>query len=365
MKRTKLDGTTDADSVHRFVKSRDQLLEEHPVLNKYTFETEAIRRFYAVVKFLIVAGFDSCSFGALPRSGKTFAIRMIIRYLATDFPRLPVYVFNVPRANNRYTKGFLDRWLRTVKHPERNGQIHLLRGRIVERLLTDALAMDSRKVVVLLDEAQNMGPHDLQFLKDIYNELLLNDVYLVTVSVGQQPELNETLDKLRLAGDSKKNGSYQDLIPRFFGNKRDFRHLEFPADVLAIFTTIDEQILAGSGGMTWTQFFAPKLWGRNWRLVGEVTTLGVVLKELGHLHPGSSRDGEDNMSFVAPGLLFGALRYFLVAMSDSDTSEAAEATEAAQAQTTRWQIWKDGLRYSEFEAGSGKRQREGTSWYVS
>lgn len=362
MQKTELDGVTDMDPAHGFLKSRDILLEEHPVLNKYTFETEAIRRFYAVIKFLIVAGFDSCSFGAFPRSGKTFAIRMVIRYLAKDFPRLPVYVFNVPRANNRYTKGFLDRWLRTVKHSERSGQIHLLRGRIVERLLSDAIGAESRKVLVLLDEAQNMGPHDLQFLKDIYNELLLNDVYLVTVSVGQQPELNQVLDNLRLAGDSKKNGSYQDLIPRFFGNKRDFRHLEFPVDVSAIFTTVDQQILSGSGGMTWSQFFAPKLWDGGWRLAGEVTTLGEVLKELGHLHPGSQRDGEDDMSFVAPGLLFGALRYFLLAMSDSD---ASEASEAATAKTTRWQMWRDGLRYSEFEAESGKRQREGTNWYTS
>jgi hypothetical protein len=45
MQGTELDDVTDMDPAHGFLKSRDILLEEHPVLNKCTFETEAIRRF--------------------------------------------------------------------------------------------------------------------------------------------------------------------------------------------------------------------------------------------------------------------------------------------------------------------------------
>jgi hypothetical protein len=363
MKANTQDNAVAQDSEKESLMSRETLLESHPLMNKYVFETDSIRRFYSSIKFLIVAGYDSCSFGAAPRSGKTFAIRMIVRYLAVDFPHLPVYVFNVPRTTNRYTKGFLDRWLRTVKHPERGGQIHVLRGRIVERLVSDAMRKGSRKVLVLLDEAQNMGPHDLQFLKDIYNELLLNDVYLVTVSVGQQPDLDRALDRLSLSREGKENGSCRDLIPRFFGNKSDFRQLTYPQDVAAIFSAIDSQFLAGSGGLTWSQFFAPNHWDGGWRLAREVTNLSTVLKKLGHLHSKKiSRVSDQTENFVAAGLLFAALRYFLIAMSDSD---AATTSAEAGKSRSRAETWKAALLYAEFEVESDSQQRGKANWHTS
>ncbi|MGC8213144.1 hypothetical protein [Ralstonia pseudosolanacearum] len=175
-----------------------------------------------------------------------------------------------------------------------------------------------------MDEVQNIRLHELQFLKDIFNNLFCNGVRLVTVSVGQQPDLER-----RLASLSER----QDLVKRFFGVQRTFRGIRLDDEVQGIFAAIDGKQLDVADA-SWSELFTPARWKRGWRLENEAVVFSQALQKCG-----LTRCCAKNIEISAE-VLFSALRCYLVRSADR---------EARGGRWSNLNVWIDAVR----EAGVG------------
>lgn len=278
---------------------RAALLLQHPLLNGYLLQTGPIREMYAQVKFRLVTAGNSCCFGGFPRAGKSTAIALVQRYLRADFPNLPVYVFNVTNTSHTYSLEFLAHWASAV-HEEIAGTSYNMRGRIERTLIDAAYSAESNRIVLILDEVQNIRLHELQFLKDIFNSLFCDGIRLITVSVGQQPDLTEHLKDL---------ADKLDLVHRFFGGLRVFRGIRLNDEVKAIFEDIDARRFE-QAGQSWSEFFAPHRWRQGWRLKDEPAAFSKALMTCG------LAKSIGNETTVSANVFFSALRCYLVLVAE-------------------------------------------------
>lgn len=75
--------------------------------------------------------------------------------------------------------------LLAVGHPEfEKGTTTVLKNRLLNSLLASASVTKSKKVVLFIDEAQNMSVNDFEWLMDIYNNLSLWDIHMVSFLFG-------------------------------------------------------------------------------------------------------------------------------------------------------------------------------------
>ena len=310
-------GISDSEAEHA------QLLWSHPLLSRPLLETPPVKEFYAHVKFRLVAGGDSCCIAGRHRFGKSTAIAIACRYLAVEFPELPVYVFNCTNTSQTFSREFLAQWAGVVRGSI-TGSSYSMRASIEHAMIERALLAQSDRIVLILDEVQNIRLHELQFLKDIFNNLFCNGVRLVTVSVGQQPDLER-----RLASLSER----QDLVKRFFGVQRTFRGIRLDDEVQGIFACVDGKRLEAAN-TSWSEFFTPVRWKRGWRLENEAVVFSQALQKCG-----LTKRCIENKEISAE-VLFSTLRCYLVRSADH---------EARGGRWNNLNVWIDAVR----EAGVG------------
>lgn len=311
--------------------NRSEMLWRHPLLSYAILETPPIREFYAQIKFRLVAGGDSCCIPGRFRFGKSKAIELVRDYMAIEFPHLPVFILSCTNTSQSFSREFLARWSDVVQGGLK-GTAYGMRECIQHALIDAALARDSDRIVLFLDEVQNMRLHELQFLKDIYNSLSFAGIRLLTISVGQDPDLTDNLESLR---------KRQDLVKRFFGVRRTFRGIRLGGEVKEIFRTIDGKTLAGSTE-SWSQFFAPEKWADGWRLENEATAFTEALCECGLVK------AIDSATEIAAEVLFSSLRCYMVLLAES----AAMPGSTARASSSSKVLWSAAIR----EAGIQSNQ---------
>ncbi|ANJ72399.1 hypothetical protein A9Y76_07910 [Ralstonia insidiosa] len=306
---------------------RAQLLWSHPLLSRPLLETPPVKEFYAHIKFRLVAGGDSCCIAGHQRFGKSTAIAMTCRYLAAEFPDLPVYVFNCTNTSQTFSREFLAQWSAVVRGGT-TGASYSMRANIEHALIERALLARSDRIVLILDEVQNIRLHELQFLKDIFNNLFCNGVRLVTISVGQEPDLGRRLTLLN---------ERQDLVKRFFGVQRTFRGIRLDDEVQGIFSCVDDKRLDPLD-VSWSEFFTPARWRRGWRLAKEAAAFAEALRKCGLIKRCT------DTTEVSADVLFSALRCYLVRSADQ---------EARGGRWNNLHVWIDAVR----EAGFGGASR--------
>lgn len=317
--------------------NRSEMLWRHPLLSYAVLETPPIREFYAQVKFRLVAGGDSCCIPGRFRFGKSKAIGVLRDYLAVEFPHLPVFILSCTNTSQSFSREFLASWSDVVRGGLK-GTAYGMRERIQHALIDAALAQESERIVLFLDEVQNMRLHELQFLKDIYNSLSFAGIRLLTISVGQDPDLTKNLEQL---------GKREDLVKRFFGVKRTFRGIRLGEEVKEIFRTIDGKMLPGSTE-SWSQFFAPKQWADGWRLENEATAFTKALSQCGLVQ------GDDSATEIAAEVLFSSLRCYLVLLADSTATPGSPASAASSSEA----LWSAAVREAGVQSNQASPQRK-------
>lgn len=169
------------------------------------------------------------------RVGKTRAIRYISMHLKKTYSsQLPVYTYtatdHVPTQ-----KTFYSSLLTALGHEEpHKGTAVLLRQRIVNRIIMNALDTKYRRAILFIDEAYLLSDKEYLWLIDIYNELNLQDI-LFTVFLFGTRELKEQKSGYIAAGKKQ-------IVLRFMVNEFEFKGITNQREAAICMASIDKQI---------------------------------------------------------------------------------------------------------------------------
>lgn len=256
------------------MNSMSELLTiDHPAFRLNTvLVTEPIKELYQITRHILLVRESSCCFTGQSGVGKTRALILLEHMLRERMRELVVVRHSKWNQQVPSIRAFFKHFLTTVGHPELRGETFDLRHRLVCRLIDLARTSQSPFVVLLIDEANAMKLEDFLFLKDIYNDLDDENIQLVTIMMGQDPDFSDVIAMLREKGRS-------DLISRFARRRQSFRPYSKIDDVNVIFKQYDTAIWPADSDQTWTQFFLPSAWEAGFRLENQTSVFFDILQQ--------------------------------------------------------------------------------------
>jgi type II secretory pathway predicted ATPase ExeA len=308
-RRDTISSATDSDSfIQRFGKTRNELLLNHPLLSQeILIPTLAIERLYLTIKRAVVLRESGIYVSGISGAGKTKALVMISAMLESEFPGLCIVRLderNYPVASIR---AFFMHYLKVLGHRHSKGETFHLRERVSNGMIDLTRASTMKVVLLLIDEAHQMQTAEFKYLKDVYNDLDCENIQLVTILMGQSPEINGAYQRLLHEGKD-------DLIGRFM-----LRHVQFKAfagkdDLASVFRAIDKAVYPAESGISWTAFFFPKAFSHGFRLENEAPRMMEAITRIG------PAEGVSVGGFPARQA-FQAIRNFLIDNSEFDAPD--------------------------------------------
>jgi hypothetical protein len=249
---------------------------EHPVSNRaYLMPTHSIGETYAMV-LKVIERRDSglIIFGRI-RYGKSSAMKYCRQCLDLDFPNIPVAIYNAKRETTPHKGNFYVSLLEVVGHAkwEDRCSTTVKHQRLVD-FIADAALNDPRKIFILfIDEASRLLPLQYDWIKDIYNDLMLCGVTLLPILVGQSQLIDQKYAFL-------KNGEEGEaIVNRFMLYEHQFRGIREKEDFVECLGYYDSAIYPQGSNWTYTQFFLPEAFGAGFRLENYGTLLWEAFSE--------------------------------------------------------------------------------------
>ncbi len=194
---------------------------------------------------------------------------------------------------------------------------------LVNKLRVEADARDTDKVIICVDEAQNLSLEGLGDMKKLVDDLVDFDLSPFVV-MSAQPEILLRPERL-------KRFHKEDIADRFFTHMQRFRGLmptEFE-EVLAHYDTATWE------GITYTRHFLPRLWAEGWTLAAQARAFQDAFSDLNaKLGTGTEEVG---MKY-----LVAAVRRFFTKVGDSKPTlkEQADVIKASVASCGLAEAWK-------------------------
>lgn len=227
--------------------------------NQFNIATQTIINLQLQVEKWMKYGNTGAIIYGKPRVGKTRAILYITRELQEKYgPELPVYVYNVT-SHAASDKKFYQELLLTVGHPEfERGTTTILKNRLLNSLVASASVTKSKKVVLFIDEAQNMSTNDFEWLMDIYNNLSLWDIHMVSFLFGSL-ELKSLKSAMIMA--QKKQ-----IIGRFMVDEFNFKGIMGARDIAVTLLNFDTPISTNGEMLVLTQIYFPEAYDDGYRI---------------------------------------------------------------------------------------------------
>lgn len=242
---------------------RSEQLIDHPLFTRTVLlPTTPIRTFYKVVKRAVVLREMGIWLAAPSGVGKSSALDMVVELMTASMPTLLVLKHNMLNQQMPSIRAFFKNFLATLRHYEQKGETSDVRQRLVNTLIDDARVRGSSMVLLMIDEAQAMTIQDFKFLKDVSNALEQENVQLVTILMGQDPDLSELIIELRRA-------RRLDLISRFALQRIEFVGYSCVDHLREILREIDTAIYPIGTEYTWTSYFFPRAYESGFRLENE------------------------------------------------------------------------------------------------
>jgi hypothetical protein len=230
---------------------RPRPIDEHPLKRRtYRVPTPSIKAVIALV--------DECLFmfvgGALihgrPRMGKSCAIDFVITDLKARHPQLSTYKMRWIKPQVTSENAFFAALLHTVKHPAQpSASKSALRGRLVHKLRQVADTLGDDRVVLFIDEAQNLREIEYEWLRDVHDELENNGIRLFTFLFGQHQLLAQ---KSAFQAQDKEQ-----IVARFMIEELAFRGIASEAECAAVMGAYDKGEFPAASGWNYTRFFIP------------------------------------------------------------------------------------------------------------
>lgn len=213
---------------------------------------------------------SSLAFWAHPRTGKSSCIEAMELMVKRSFPGAGILVHEAKRDIVPAEGSFAGDMLLAMGYepklkaglPERRDQL---------RRALFALGAGSSHLFIVIDEAQNLMPIQLEWLKEYINWLIKRR-YKVTVVLFGQQELICKRDELIHEGRT-------DLHARFTEDLLEFEGLTCGEDLRALLRACDEGSEFPFGtGWTYTQFLWPKAFVAGFRMESQLVSIASVFE---------------------------------------------------------------------------------------
>ncbi len=246
--------------------AREDAFIAHPIVtDRAKIPTSSIKYAFDVIKNAIIQRDPGVAFTADPRFGKTYAIDVLERFVPESFPEMPIFRSNAKRHQRPSEKALYNDILQDFGFDATgSGSAASRRNQIVNLMISASQAMESDRILLFIDEAQNWHEDELTWVRDISNDLALSDIRLITVMFAH-PELHSIRDNLM-----KRR---TDLIGRFLVRPHIFRGVETFEHLKEIFCLLDDpeySSFPSGSGISYSRFFLPKEFdNRGWRLSDE------------------------------------------------------------------------------------------------
>lgn len=238
----------------------------HPVeQDNYVLATRAIIELELQIREWVKRKVRGAIVCGRPRLGKTRAIRHLKEHVKTLFGReIAVFVLSCGQEDFGSTtdKAFYTDFLAAVGYGLPHvGQRADKQHRLIEFMKSEALRIGDRKILLIVDEAQNLSSRQLGHLVTIHNALENDGFLLYTYQFGQ-PELRYRKTALRVANKNQ-------ILARFMASEYQFRGIRDKQDVRFALTRYDDpsasEFPEGSG-TSYTEYFFPNAYRKGWRL---------------------------------------------------------------------------------------------------
>ena len=236
----------------------------HPVFTgEYVIISDAIMMLVQNVLFWLSSRSPGSIIYGIYRCGKSVAKKVLIRAIHTTFSEeIPIFSISCTGGKsvneNRFFGDILSGLGLALKNREKPEE---RRERIIRYLLEASHNANSKKIILFIDEAQNMKPLDYVLLMDIYNRLEDNNINLNVILIGSM-ELKDTMD-LFIA--QKK----MYIIGRFMINEYNFKGIQTLENIVTCLKQYDSLCYPQDSGCTFTQYFFPQAYEEGYRLMDD------------------------------------------------------------------------------------------------
>lgn len=200
------------------------------------------------------------------RNGKSSACT----YLAAVLPgtigyQLAIITWTIPKNDSSKEREF------TQERMQQSGcsailhrDVAVLRGRLYDHIFQLAAAAGARRIVVIIDEAQNLCAEQYGYLVHCFNALVSRQLRPFFLLVGQ-PELKETTYSWLRSAELQ-------VVGRFHVNRHVFRGIAL-SDLKAVLSEFDKS--STPDGPSRASILLPDAYARGWR----IADLDVPLRE--------------------------------------------------------------------------------------
>lgn len=228
----------------------------------FTLVTPPMKMCWEIVVDDLRLGCTSCVLVASPRYGKTQASHHVERRVAEEFPTCYVLWFDAQyyRETLPSEKRFFGDLLISAGHSLATAHdAERRKSRFIDFLWSETVGRGGSRVVLIIDEIQDMKTPHWRWLRDVWNALQRRNVKLQIVGFGQMQVLTEK-NSLLVAGE-------QGLISRFLSHLVMFQGLTCVADFEAVGHSFDTELQHPlESGLSFTQFLLPAAYGQGFRM---------------------------------------------------------------------------------------------------
>lgn len=236
--------------------------KSHPVYTgRYLLATNEISNLYNTISRWIDCRTPGGIIYGRPRIGKTRALKFLLSQLPEEYGEdLPIFIINCRYYKTPNESVFFEDMLRDVGHEFfANGKANVKRGRLSMFLIERGLSSKENRVIVIMDDAQELHEMHYKWLMDIHNELDRANVQLTVILVGQKELINQ-----KSAFIAMKRAQ---IIGRFMVHEYPFKGVCTVDDITTCLVGYDDESSYPEGSdCSFTQFFFPKLYAEGFRL---------------------------------------------------------------------------------------------------
>lgn len=298
----------------------------HPVFSKrYVIATPAIDAFYNQIIRCVNYKIPGAITWALPRYGKTSAIRYCRQAVAAEYPNLPIYKIFCEKKTKSVESAFFSNVLEAVGHRYPfSGRNEEKRSRLKNFLVERAVASGHYMVILFVDEAQRLSITEYEWLRDVHDALDESDVKLIVFLVGQHELFNQK-NVLNTTGQTHITG-------RFMVDELPFKGVISGDDVATCLQCYDDFCFPTDSGWSFTRFFFPKAYENGFRLTTCASDVWAAFRDAS-LEANLGQQIEIPMAYFVRAIEMGLIDY-----SDNDDENFGFSYE----------MWREAVKKSSF-----------------
>jgi hypothetical protein len=242
----------------------------HPVFldHAWVASTGPITAFNTAVTTALQLSLPSLVVAGPPGVGKTTASYDLFDALASENKVVPWRASAVDIKTRRDTPRFYRSFQRAAHARSLNSmRLPVLseQENAVNSIVLSCEEAKTQRVVLFIDEAQQLEYETLVSLKDTMERLAVRRLQLLVLLLGE-PDIRLKAGQLM----SQPGGS--SLVHRFFASTHEYHGLK-AGDLVLLMKHIDHAHWPENGGPTYTEYFAPKLYRQGWRLYTQAPLL--------------------------------------------------------------------------------------------